>query len=210
MYLSKAMPNFRLSGAFRLILMMDMGNDDIFFVVENQTHNRCVLTFLKLQSIEKDKNEEWQFNMVNLGIQNSVREAAEYAPVTEFIVVMYKKDKQTSMGEDDFFMAAMARRRNHTLSFYCDFNMIEHFDCSDGSEVLDICTDNQRFFYQMAVPDQYDRHRINRIVKSCEISWRQRIGLTSSKIVKDASKLTFVLHQRIAPYFKLYSSFLSF
>ena len=78
--------------------MMDTGNDDICFVVENQAHNRCVLTFLKLQSIEKDKNEEWQFNMVNLGISNSVREAAAYAPVTELIVVMYKKETKTSMG----------------------------------------------------------------------------------------------------------------
>ena len=101
-------------------------------------------------------------------------------------------------------MVGIAIRKTGQVEFYSDFMLVEEYWDPDML-CVDVRADFDLFYLKfLIVSDNLEKYY------KIPQEWRNRIGMNTSKLMKETRKFEICLHRRISNYFNLYSGLVNF
>ena len=110
--------------------------------------------------------------------------------------------------EGKLYMVGVALRADGRLEFYSDFMLVEEY-FNPYKPCDDIDCDFDLFYYKFKILNAKGQEVGYEYRKGVQ-EWRNRIGIYTSKVFKDAKKFDIICHRRIAKYFNIYSGIINF
>ena len=100
-------------------------------------------------------------------------------------------------------------RENGRFEVYADFILVNEYT-NPRLQCVDIDTDFDKFVLKFVknadqVTENTEYEDLNYQIRRVHHTWRNRIGFGTSKVLREKEKFEWVIHTRIANFFKLYT-----
>lgn len=129
-------------------------------------------------------------------------------------LIKYRSVCKTNPSNGKKYQVALVVRENGRFEVYADFILVNEYT-NPKLQCVDIATDFNQFYLKFV--KHADRVTANTKLTKLKFQirqvmhiWRNRISISTTKVKKNIAKWDWVIHRRIAKYFRLYSQILNF